>query len=55
MGLRFDTEDPGFVRIRTSSDRTDFFMEKYAETKKLERFEVTPGHAGFGVGFGFIL
>ena len=41
MDPRLDTKDPGFERIRTSSDRTEILKEKYFKTKKLEHFEVT--------------
>ena len=32
-----ETKDPGFVRIRTSSDRTEIFIKNDFKTKKLER------------------
>ena len=32
------TNDTGFVRISTSSDRTEMFIKKYLKTKKLEHF-----------------
>ena len=33
---RLGTKDPGFVRIRTRSDRTEKKISKYWKTKKLE-------------------
>ena len=34
--LFLKTKDPGFVRIMTSSDRTEIFIKKYLKTKKLQ-------------------
>ena len=38
MDPRLDTKDPGFVRIRSRSDRSENFIKNYLKTKKLEHF-----------------
>ena len=35
-------KDPGFVRFRSRSDRTEMFIKKYLKTKKLQHFENPP-------------
>ena len=39
---RQETKDPGFVRFRSRSDRTEIFIKKYLKTKKLQHFENPP-------------
>ena len=43
---RLGTKDPGFVRIRSRSDRSEICIKTYLKTKKLERF---PYHSNFFV------